>query len=507
MQSVGAVESQVELLRSNEIALQVIKTLDLGDNPMFVGRSGQGMTKIILSKIFPSYYSKSPSEADRQNSALKVFNDNLTVERLGATYAIDISFQATDPDLAAEVANGVADAYINLQRSSGNEAARRASSWLEERIPEFRAKSESAQRAVVEYKQAHNIVETTTGALIEDQRVADLNLRLAAAKDETLRAKAKVDQFAELNGSNLLSALSTGSTGNSVVSDSLEKLRGQYFELASKLAQSASLGVNNPAIVSLRNQEVQLRSAITEELQLLRQASESEFSAAQRREAALKGDFDAAVAQAHGAREAQVKLQELQASAHAYQDLYATYVSCYNASLQQALSPIAEASVITPASSVIPRNYKKSISNCRALPSCWPRAWVRCCFVTRIGCRSRLHYKQDGSVAVAHLLHRSPAEGAGEKANWEAPEKSARRRRFENPHARRPRNRLDGRRASVLPILRGRAVDQICDRLREQVSVDPGDWIHLGACQRRKIHGRAGRRSNDRKQRRVCGPC
>ena len=86
------------------------------------------------------------------------------------------------------------------------------------------------------------------------------------------------------------------------------------------------------------------------------------------REANVKKDFDAAVAQAKEAKQAQVKLRELEASAHAYQDLYATYINRYNASLQQALSPIAEASVISPATSLIQRDSKKTIQLAALFP-------------------------------------------------------------------------------------------------------------------------------------------
>ena len=60
--------------------------------------------------------------------------------------------------------------YIDLQRTTEYDAARRASDWLEERIPELRAKSEDAQKAVVDYKHEHNIVETDSGRL--DRRSA-----------------------------------------------------------------------------------------------------------------------------------------------------------------------------------------------------------------------------------------------------------------------------------------------------------------------------------------------
>ena len=83
----------------------------------------------------------------------------------------------------------------------------------------------------------------------------------------------------------------------------------------------------------------------------------------------LKKEFDEAVAQYQQANQAQVKLRELEASAQAYQDLYNTFISRYNASLQQAASPIAEASVITPATPLISRDYKKTYKMAALFPA------------------------------------------------------------------------------------------------------------------------------------------
>ena len=265
------------------------------------------------------------SSEDRQNLALGLFEDSLSVDRVGFTYAIEIKFQSRYPDIAAEVANAVA-AYIDLQRTSEYDAARRASNWLEERIPELRAKSEAAQQAVVEYKRTYNIVETNNGQLIEDQRLVDMNVKLTAARDETLKAKAKYDQLAAISDARIPNAIVNGSKGADVGSELLDKLRAQYQELASKEAEAATkLGPNNLAIVSLRNQKAQLQNAIKEEIQHLKDVSGGDYEASQLREATLKKDFDAAVAQSQEAKQAQVKMRELEASARAYQDLYNTY--------------------------------------------------------------------------------------------------------------------------------------------------------------------------------------
>ncbi len=370
VQAVGAMESQVELIRSDEVAVRVLQKLKLIDDPRFNGEIHSGLISQLFHILMPNDASDTLNDADRQNLALNLFKSNLVVERLGVTYAVEIKFQWMDPILAAQVANAVAEAYVDLQRTSEYDVDRRATDWLEQRIPELRAKSEAAQGAVVDYKREHNIVETSAGKLIEDQRLADVNGKLNAAQDETLNAKAQLDQ---ISAGQLLGDAARISRGAAVGSDAadtstLEKLRSQYLDNEAKLAQFSSLGANYPGIVGLRNQQTQLRVQINAEVESLKKAKENDYAAAQQREANLRKDFDVAVAQSQQARGALVKLQELEAAARAYQDLYATYVTRYNASLQQAASPIAEATIITPATPLIQRDYKKSVQMAALLP-------------------------------------------------------------------------------------------------------------------------------------------
>ena len=89
----------------------------------------------------------------------------------------------------------------------------------------------------------------------------------------------------------------------------MSKLRGQYFDVSSKEADlSTKLGLNNPIIVSLRNQKAQLRSEILDEIQRLKQSSKSDYEAAQLRQDELKTEFEAAVFQSQTAKQVQVKL-------------------------------------------------------------------------------------------------------------------------------------------------------------------------------------------------------
>jgi succinoglycan biosynthesis transport protein ExoP len=368
--SIGAMESQIELLKSDEVALSVIRKLRLSEDPRFVGEEKPGIARRLIGKYLPVFsLEESPlSEADRMQRALRIVKKNLTVDRIGVAYAIEIDFESRYPDLAAQVANAVADAYNDLQQTSESGAARQASDWLETRMPELRAKSEAAQRAVVEYKTEHNIVEAGGGQSIKDQRVGDLNTKLNAARDETFKAKARLDQLAAVSATDL------GVSGNALSStddknDVLTTLRNAYFGLVAKEVDSSTkLGPNNPAIVSLRNQKTQLRSEILDEIQRLKQSVKSDYEAAELRESDLRKEFDAAVLQSQAANQAQVKLHELEASARAYQDLYNTFLGRYNASIQQAVSPVAGSSVITSATPLVERDYKKTLKTAAIFP-------------------------------------------------------------------------------------------------------------------------------------------
>jgi polysaccharide biosynthesis transport protein len=371
LQSIGAMETQVELLKSNEVALRVIRKLNLLEDPRFIGGERSSIVRSLLYSVAPGYFVESPaqSQEERESSALGQFDKSLNAARIGVTYAIEIEFESRYPDLAAEVANAVAEVYIELQRTTEYDAARRASDWLEQRIPEVRAKSEDAQKAVVDYKHQHNIVETAGGRSIDDQRLTDMNDKLNAAHDETFNAKARIDQFSAVRGTEIPRAAASGSNAASAGTDLLDKLRSQYLDVVSKEAESSpKFGPNNPQIISLRNQKAQLRSEMTEEIQRQKDASESDYAAAQLRESALQKEFDVAVVQYRQANQAQVKLRELEASAQAYQDLYNTFISRYNASLQQVASPIAEATVITTATPLIQRDYKKTYKTAALFP-------------------------------------------------------------------------------------------------------------------------------------------
>ena len=89
-----------------------------------------------------------------------MFQNRLSIKRVGLSYVIEIAFRSLQPERAAQIANAVADAYIVDQLEAKYQATKRASVWLQDRIRELRDQASAAERAVVEFKTKNNIVTT-----------------------------------------------------------------------------------------------------------------------------------------------------------------------------------------------------------------------------------------------------------------------------------------------------------------------------------------------------------
>jgi succinoglycan biosynthesis transport protein ExoP len=184
------VESQIEILKSENVASAVIKNLHLTEDPEFVGSSG-GLLGTLFGFILSPFgldQDQAASEYALNRRAVRAFQERLSVRRAGLSYVIQISFQSYDPEHAAQIVNAIADAYIVDQLEAKYEATKRAGVWLQERIKELRDQVSAAERAVVEFKAKNDIVSTggTDKPLLNQQEVAEHPMRPSVRQSPTL---------------------------------------------------------------------------------------------------------------------------------------------------------------------------------------------------------------------------------------------------------------------------------------------------------------------------------
>jgi len=213
----AVVDSQVRVLNSDNIALAVIKNLQLTDDPEFIKTSANNSAL---------------SAYDRMRSALTVFKSRLNVAREGLSYVIEVSFRSYDPDKAAHIANAVVDAYVVDQLDAQYQSTLRASDWLQGRIRDLRDQASAAEQAVVDYQQSHNIVDTA-GKTTTEQQVGELSSQLLVARAQLAEARAKLDRIQTVLTSDSAGAVDA-TVADTLKNDVVTKLRSQYLDLAGK---------------------------------------------------------------------------------------------------------------------------------------------------------------------------------------------------------------------------------------------------------------------------------
>lgn len=152
------VESQVETLKSDKIALAVIDKLGLANDPEFVPDRPPPWAFIINLFNFSGASRPKTGDVKRQVAAAN-FKRALDVERAGRSYVSEISFTSKDPDKAAAIANAIAEAYIVDQLSAKLQIAQRSSDWVEKRVAELRQRASDAARSLAEFKAANGVPE------------------------------------------------------------------------------------------------------------------------------------------------------------------------------------------------------------------------------------------------------------------------------------------------------------------------------------------------------------
>jgi polysaccharide biosynthesis transport protein len=350
----GAMDSQIEILKSDAIALSVINSLHLTNDPEFGGSidNSTGMPFGLFSGLFQKKDQSSSSDLSSRD-ALASFEKRLSVNRVGISFVIAVSFISNKPERAAQIANAIVEAYINDQLEAKYEITRRANDWLQSRIGELQQQATTADRALADFKAKNNLVNVGNGRFSDEQQVSQLNTQLAEARAQTSTAQARLDRIERIISSagDINDTHTAGTVADTLNSPIINQLRTKYLDLVSREAEfSNRLGNNHLVVVNLQRQIREIRSSILDELKRISETYKSDFEIAKQRQADVEKQLALAVSDSHSAGQAQGALKELESKARAYHSLYDNLLQRYTELTQQESLPTTDARFITRAS-------------------------------------------------------------------------------------------------------------------------------------------------------------
>ncbi|TCU78227.1 succinoglycan biosynthesis transport protein ExoP [Bradyrhizobium sp. R2.2-H] len=341
----GYVDSQVEIINSDDLILSVVRRLKLTEDPEFNG-SSPGLLSLIIGKVTSPFGSREPASQERiEHAVVEQIQKNLRTERVLATYVLSLSYRSRSPDKAAKIANAIANAYLVGALEAKYQSTKRATEWLQQRSLELSEQATASDRAVQTFKAEHNIVGTSRG-LMSEQQLSDLNTQLVQARAATAEAKARLDRIDAISDQDLAQPTVTDALNNAVIT----RLRAQYLDLQAQYADwSRRYGKQHLAAVNLANKMEELRKNIADELRRIGDAYRSDYEIAKSREASLEKNVKELVAQAGHTGQAEVKLRDLESAADTYRNLYNNFLEKLQSATQNQSFPLSEARLISTA--------------------------------------------------------------------------------------------------------------------------------------------------------------
>lgn len=329
------IDSEVEIMRSDNVLLRVIDSLQLTQDEEFgVSLSLRAQLLGFLRMAQPEL----PTGEQALNQTLNKLRNALTVQRRGSTYLLVGSVRSEHPRRAAEIANAIANAYIADQLDSKVNSVLATRDVLQRRIA-------AARNTVQESEGSFDaFIQTNIDGIVRDTGRTDLaNMQdqIAQLQQQRTQTVATADAVqASLQNQDFGSLIET------LQSDALAQLERQRRELETSLSSATT---DSPIAVDLRAQlasiEEQLNTQATTEVNALRDS----VSQYQSQEATLRQDLRTSVLQSSLSPDVLTRIYELQQNAELARQQYQTLLARVQTVEAQAALQIADSRIVSPA--------------------------------------------------------------------------------------------------------------------------------------------------------------
>jgi len=298
------IETQSRILTSETLALQTIRNAGFGANPDFEADSSSGAIAAGSLKN-----QKLPPEVG-------AFLGSLSVRRIPNTRLLEVTFESTDPQAAAQTLNAHLENYIEQNYKSRYEATTAASKFLEEELSELSVKVRRSEDARIAYERNNQIwtVDESKTNNVTTQRLVDLNKELTDAQSDSLKKQA-LYEYAKAGDVDAVPEI----RDNSVLQD-MQKKRGdlsmQYTDAVNQY------GPNFPKVQRLQAQIKDMEEQIVRERKGIVGQLESDYREAKQHEELLSRALDQQKAEVALMSEKMIEYNVLKREAEANKSLY-----------------------------------------------------------------------------------------------------------------------------------------------------------------------------------------
>jgi capsular exopolysaccharide synthesis family protein len=272
--------TQAKLLSSREIAERVVRRLNLLDHPDLNPKKGA----LFQTQEKRADANPEPTSQAAITTLAGWVQHTIDVEQVKGTNLLALSSEAPTPRLAQQIANAVAEAYIQWTLEAKAEMLERASKFFEAQIQDVRKDLETLEQQMLAYGRRNDIISVDPATNVTLQKLESLNRDYAGAVADRVSKEARFHEVDTAKPEAIADTLSGGLISG-LRSDNL-KLERDYAERLSVFKPEW------PAMQQLKAQidkgKEHIAQVVQETVAKAREAAKSDYMTALRREENLK---------------------------------------------------------------------------------------------------------------------------------------------------------------------------------------------------------------------------
>lgn len=325
--------SEVEMLGSRQLLQQVVTELDLVSKSEFnpalqpselhsINAAVSSAIKTWITGSQPQDTEASP-EAKQIDDAINVVKRNLTVEQVGQSRIIRISYSAGDPEIASQIVNSLIRDYIAGQINVREQLGAKAHVWISQRLSDLSLRASESASAAEIYRSSHGLTRGKDASTLVQDEITQVNTALSIAQQQRDEAESALRDADSARGNHDWGHLSAV-----LGSQLIQKLREQESLASGHLAElSSKYGPNSPMLEPAKAQLAGIRTMIQSEIDRIAKSLADRVSVAKANEDALTARLTHLKTQIAIMDKDLVPLQKLERQAAVDRDLYMNFLN------------------------------------------------------------------------------------------------------------------------------------------------------------------------------------
>lgn len=280
-------QTQYELLKSRSLAERVVEQLNLAQRPDFQG-GGRNHSVLGFGVEADAQESSTDPREVRSGLAARLIG-SLTVEPVRNSKLVNVHYDSPAPPLAAQIVRTLAESFIQMSLERRFDAASYAKNFLEQRLAQVKAKLEDSEQALVTFARRQGIMNVNEKQVPAMQDLQVVSTALAEAEKERIGAESLYREALAAQGYGLSRILDNAT---------INKLKQMKVEVEAVYQEQARvLKPDYPKMQQLRSRIAEVQDQIDREVGAIHAAVQTDYQAAQRKEAMLRTEFDGAKAE------------------------------------------------------------------------------------------------------------------------------------------------------------------------------------------------------------------